>query len=262
MTDNPVFHIYPDVSFGFSIVPSYVSFFAGLNGKLEQNIPQKIILENPFIVRDGSLFKLKNTDKALIVSAGLKGNTGMKGNYLLSASYSIINNILFYTNFVFPDSVFAPEMGNHFIPVFDDAELLNLHGELNGRITDKVVYNGTANYYKYTLTDNDFAWGKPSWDGSLGLKYNLRDKIIAGVDVNAIGERRLVASVINPLPPATSVIFHMPVHVNFNLSAEYRYTKILSFWFKLNNISLSRYYEWAYYPSQRFIGLVGFTYSL
>jgi hypothetical protein len=262
MTDNPVFHIYPDVSFGFSIVPSYVSFFAGLNGKLEQNIPQRIILENPFIVRDGSLFTLKNTDKALIVSAGLKGNTGMKGNYLLSASYSIINNILFYTNFVFPDSVFAPEMGNHFIPVFDDAELLNLHGELNGRITDKVVYNGVANYYKYTLTDNDFAWGKPSWDGSLGLKYNLRDKIIAGVDVNAIGERRLVASVINPLPPATNVIFHMPVHVNFNLSAEYRYTKILSFWFKLNNISLSRYYEWAYYPSQRFIGLVGFTYSL
>ncbi len=262
MTTNPEFHVYPDISFGFSIVPSYISFFTRLNGKLEKNTPQKIILENPFMVSDGSLFTLNNTDKALIVSAGLKGNTGLKGSYLVSASYSIINDILFYTNFVFPDSVFAPEMGNHFIPVYDDVELLTLHGELNGKITNKIVYNGNANFYKYTLVENDFAWGKPSWDGNLGLKYNLRDKIIAGIDMAAVGERKLVASVINELPPATNVIFSMPVHVNFNLSAEYRYTKILSFWIKFNNISFNRYYEWAYYPSQRFIGMIGFTYSL
>lgn len=262
LTTKPLFHVYPDVAFGFSIVPSYVGFFAGLGGKLEKNIPRNIILENPFIVKDGSLFRLKNTDKALIVSAGLKGNTGLEGNYLVSASYSIINNILFYTNFVFPGDIISPEMGNHFIPVYDDAELLTIHGELNGRITDKISYIGNANYYKYTLTENEFAWGKPSWDGNLALKYNLKDKIIAGIDVTALGERRLVSSRINLLPPATNVIFTMPVHVNFNLSAEYRYTKILSFWFKLNNISFNRYYEWAYYPSQRFIGLIGFTYSL
>jgi hypothetical protein len=262
MTDKSKFHLYPDVAFGFSIVPSYLSFFAGINGELEKNTPQKIILENPFVVRDGSLFTLKNTDKALIVSAGLKGNSGIEGGYLVSASYSIINDILFYTNFIFPDSVFSPEMGSHFLPLEDDAELLTIHGEMNGRITDKIAYGGNANYYKYTLVENDYAWGKPSWDVSMGLKYNLRDKIITGMDVTATGERRLLASVINELPPATSVIFHMPVHVNFNLSAEYRYTKILSFWLKFNNISLNRYYEWAYYPSQRFIGLIGFTYSL
>ncbi len=262
LTTEPLFHLYPDVAFGFSIVPSYVSFFTGLGGKLEKNSPRNIIPENPFIVKDGSLFTLKNTDKALIITAGLKGNSGLDGNYLVSASYSIINDILFYTNLVFSDNIISPEMGDHFIPVYDDAELLTIRGELNGRITDKISYIGNANYYKYTLTENEFAWGKPPWDGSLELKYNLRDKIIAGVDVTALGERRLVSSRINQLPPATNVIFTMPVHVNFNLSAEYRYTKILSFWFKLNNISFNRYFEWAYYPSQRFIGLVGFTYSL
>jgi len=262
MTDKPDFHIYPDLSFGFSIVPSYISFIAAINGNLEQNTPQNIIPDNPFIVRDGTLFRLKNTDKKLAVSAGLKGNTGIGGNYLISASYSVIDDFLFYTNYIFPGDLITPERGNHFIPIYDNVELLNIHGELSGKISDKLNYNGKANYFKYTLMENDYAWGKPSWDGSLGLKYNLRNKVIAGLDMNVSGERRLMASVINELPPATSIIFHMPVFANFNISTEYRYTKILSFWFKLNNISFNRYYEWAYYPTRRFIGMIGFSYSL
>ena len=89
MTDAAELHVYPDVNFSFNIVPSYVSFFAGLSGKLEKNEPLKIISENPFLVTDGSLYKLPNTSHDLVISAGLKGNTGIGGNYLLSASYSL-----------------------------------------------------------------------------------------------------------------------------------------------------------------------------
>ena len=60
----------------------------------------------------------------------------------------------------------------------------------------------------------------------------------------------------------TPLVFDMPVHLNLNLSAEYRYSKILSLWAKFDNISYNRYYEWACYPSQRFLCMVGFTYSL
>ena len=59
-----------------------------------------------------------------------------------------------------------------------------------------------------------------------------------------------------------SEIIDMPVHFNLNLNAEYRYSKILSFWTRLDNISINRYYEWAYYPSQTFLFMLGFTYSL
>ena len=52
---KPVFHIYPDMNFGFNIVPSYVSFFAGLSGKLEKNDPLKVlfrksIFDNPEVI--------------------------------------------------------------------------------------------------------------------------------------------------------------------------------------------------------------------
>jgi hypothetical protein len=208
---------------------------------------------------------LPNTDHALIISSGLKGNTGIGGNYLVSASYSLINDMLFYSNIIFPFGMLAPEVGNHFIPLHDDVELLNIHGEIGGLISDKISYNGSANWYKYTLSENDFAWNKPAWDTRIGVKYNLKDKIIIGAELTGIGKRKLHVMVLNIMSsstPTTHIILDMPVHFNLNLSAEYRYSKILSFWAKFNNISYNRYYEWAYYPSQRFLCMLGFTYSL
>ncbi|TAL74859.1 MAG: TonB-dependent receptor [Bacteroidetes bacterium] len=257
LTATPVFHIYPDFNFSFSVVPSYIGFFAGLSGKLEKNDPLKIISENPFLLKDGRLFSLPNTDHALVVSAGLKGNTGIEGNYLVSASYSVINDMLFYFNFVS-----LPEVGNNFVALSDDVELLKIHGEISGKISDKISYNGVASWYKYTLATNEYAWNKPDWDARIGIKYNLRDKIIAGAELTGIGKRKLHVSDLFPIDFLSFGYFQTPVHINLNLSAEYRYSKILSFWTKFNNISNNRYYEWAYYPSQRFQFMLGFTYSL
>lgn len=264
MTLSSVLHIYPDVNFGFSIVPSYIRFFAGLSGKLEKNDPLKIVSDNPFLIRDGSLFRLPNTDYQLVVTAGLKGNTGLGGNYRLSASYSLINDMLFYSNIVLSDPIIADGKGNFFAPMADDVELLNIHGEMGGNINDKLSFYGVANLYKYTLSGNKYAWNKPDWDGKIGLKYNLRDKIIAGMELTGQGKRNLIVNGdISRLSASdTPSIIEMPSHFNLNLTAEYRYSKILSIWARFNNISYNRYYEWAYYPSQRFLGMIGFTYSL
>lgn len=256
-----VLHLYPDVDLNLTIVPSYVSFFAGLSGKLEKNDPLKIISENPFLIRDGSLFRQPATSHDLVISSGLKGNTGMGGNYRLSASYSLISDMLFYSNIVSPDTIIHPDKGNYFKAIPDDVELLNIHGEMSGPISDKISYYGSANLYKYTLSRFQYAWNKPGWDGQIGLKYNLRDKIIAGSDITVQGKRRMI---VNAVPSATDagLEIEMPAHFNMNLSAEYRYSKILSFWTKFNNIANNSYYEWAYYPSLGFMFMLGFTYSL
>ena len=256
------FHFYPDARFSFNIVPTYITFFAGLNGKLEKNTPDKVIEENPFLLRDGSLYTLPNTSHSLILSGGLKGNTGIEGNYLISASYSMITEMLFYSNLIFNDPLFDYQVGNHFFPIADDAELFNLHGEINGLIGDKLSYRGIANYYNYNLSRNDYPWGKQPWDGQFGIKYNLRNKIIAGIELTALGKRRFLSVTNDLYLPSTSYVFKSPVHVNANISAEYRYTRILSFWLKLNNLAVNRNYDWAFYPSQRFMVMLGLTYSL
>lgn len=264
LTNSPVFHLYPDINFGFNIVPSYIRFFTALGGNLEKNDPKAIIDVNPFLIPDGRLFKAPNTDNSLIVTAGVLGNNGMNGNYLLSASYSVINDMLFYSNLVYPDSLFINEHGNYFIELPDDVELFKIHGEMSGAITDKLSFSAKGNYYDYSLSEQIYAWNKPEWDARLGLKYNLKNKILAGAELTAIGPRKQIVTrdITVPVPLVSPIGFGMPTHINMNLSAEYRYTKILSFWMKFNNISNNRYYEWAYYPSQRFLFMVGFTYSL
>jgi hypothetical protein len=258
-------HIYPDVTFDIHVVPSYVTFFSGLSGKLERNLPSKLINENPYIVSDkyNYLYRLPDTDHSLIVSAGLKGNTGIGGNYLVSASYSIINTMLFYSNLVTPALIDPEVNGNYFTPLSYDGNLFNLHGELSEAINDKLTISGQANYYKYSI-GNETPWNKPAWDGNVNVKYNLRDKIIAGIGLNGIGKR---TSVINGDYLSVQAGFPKSVvglssNFNLSLSAEYRYSKILSFWAKIDNIAYNRYYEWAYYPTHRFLAMVGFTYSL
>ncbi|HZY24568.1 MAG TPA: hypothetical protein VFE71_01970 [Bacteroidales bacterium] len=259
MTTTAMVHVYPDINFGFSLVPTYINFFAGLSGKLEKNEPLKIITENPYVIGDGSLFKIPNTSHDLIVATGFKGNTGIGGNYLLSASYSLISDMIFFTNILS-----GVEKGNYFLPLTDDVELFNIHGEMNGPISDKLSFISAANYYKYTLSHFAFAWNKPDWDAKIGLKYNLRDKIIAGMEISLEGKRKeIVDGQLPVLFDAAGPFFvDLPAHFNLNLNAEYRYSNILSFWAKLDNISNKRYYEWAFYPTHGFMFMLGFTYSL
>jgi hypothetical protein len=264
LSSSANFHVYPDINFGFSIVPSYMEFFAGLGGDLEKNTPESVIAVNPFILPDGRLFKIPNTDNALVVFGGLKGNNGINGNYLLSASYSVVNDLIFYSNLYYPDSLFLFERGNHFIILPDNGEVLNIHGEMSGKITDKLSFLLKGDYFSYNLARQAYAWNRPEWQAGLGFKYNLRDKIIAGAEFTGLGKRKEIVTrdISTPVPLIPPTVFEFPAHINLNLSAEYRYTKILSFWLKLNNISYNRYYEWAFYPSQRFMGMIGFTYSL
>ena len=174
----------------------------------------------------------------------------------------MINNMLFFSNLIFHDPVFNPQTGNLFIPLKDDAVLFNFHGEINGVISDKISYNGKINYYNYKLSNNEYPWSKQPWDGQVNVKYNLRDKIIAGVELSAMGKRKFISTKNDIYLPTSTYIFKSPMHVNINLNAEYRYTKILSFWLKVNNIAFNRNYDWAFYPTQRFMGMLGLTYSL
>jgi len=267
-TNTP--HIYPDINFGFSIVPSYVSLFAALNGRLERNEPLKLIAENPYLasshypdfMESGILFRLPDTNHEIIASGGLKGNTGLEGKYLVSASYSIISDMLFYTNLYNFEPV-QPAMGNYFTAISDNVELFNIHAEMSGRFSEKLTYEWMANYNDYS-TGQEYAWNKAAWDGKIGLRYNLREKIIAGMELSALGKRKNVVNGDNNSFQAGYLpsIFEMPSHFNMNLNAEYRYSKMLSFWTRFNNISLKGYEEWAFYPTYRFQFMLGFTYSL
>jgi outer membrane receptor protein involved in Fe transport len=45
-----------------------------------------------------------------------------------------------------------------------------------------------------------------------------------------------------------------------SLEAEYRYSKMMSFFVKAGNVANQRYYRWENYPTQRFNFMVGLTF--
>ncbi|MDT8402357.1 MAG: hypothetical protein RQ743_11735 [Bacteroidales bacterium] len=248
---------YPDLKLQFSIIPTVLNMYVGLDGDYKNNNASEIVYINPFIVKyvPGSpvepslnLYSILPSDTKLRVRGGITGHASLNTSYRLSASYSMFENMVFFKN----DTLH----GRGLVPVYDTGELLELKGGFISKINKELSLSAQAGYYNYTLEYLDEAWHKPSWEGSMIINYNLRDKIIAHADIHAISKRYA------GLGPDPYTLAELPMNVSLSLGLEYRYTKILSFWARLNNIALERYYEWNYYPSQRFLFMAGFTYSL
>lgn len=249
---------YPDLKLQFSIIPTILNMYVGLDGEYKNNNAGEIVYENPFIVNHepGSavrpsvnLYSILPTDTKLRVKGGITGHASLNTSYRLSVAYSMFENMVFYKN----DTL----EGRALVPVYDTGELLELKGGLTGRINKELSVSLQAGYYNYSLEYLDQPWHKPSWDGSVAVNYNLRNKIIAHADIHAISKRY---AGLGPDDPYTLV--ELPMNASLSIGLEYRYTKILSFWTRLNNIALDRYYEWNYYPAQTFLFMAGFTYSL
>ena len=86
--------------------------------------------------------------------------------------------------------------------------------------------------------------------------YNLKEKIIVKADIFAIGE----AYAREYDESGSPVAVKLRSVVDLNLELEYRYTRKLSTYLRLNNLSAQRYYRWNQYPTMRFSFLGGLTY--
>ena len=241
-------YFYPDVSFTFRVIPKFLRVRVAVDGSLENNQAHNAVYLNPWLMPGDTLFTLRNTDNQLRISAGLSGNMNVAATYAFDVSYTLFKDILLFRN-----DTTGP--GNYFLPVYDDGNLLKVHGEVTYPVNHLLKLSLLANYYGYDLSSQEYAWHKPGWEGSLKADYNLRNKIVASAELSLIGPRHAMVA-------APEKVVNLPVHPNLNLGVEYKYTQALSFWLKCDNISYNRYYEWNYYLARNFMILAGFTYSL
>lgn len=260
--DVQPFHFYPKGSFEFNVVKQILVPYMGVDGYLESNNYRKTVEENPYVVPS---LALKPTSHKLIAYLGIKGRVGQGFLYNLRGSYSIIDNQYFFVN----DT--SQVLKNQFSVVYSDITRLQLHGEISIKPSDSWKVFLKANYYSYTLStmkladgtsrnlrNDDYAWNMPNFDISLQGRYNMGDKILVTMGVYAIGKRYYEDFSIQLDGDGPT----LPLAVDVNLGLEYRYSKLLSFWAKFNNIAAQRYYLYNQYPSFRFRGMVGFTYAL
>jgi len=239
-------HFYPRASFQFNIVKEVIVPYFGVDGYLESNNYRSTVEENPYVVPGLSV---RPTSHKMIAYLGLKGRVTDAFVYNFKGSYSIIDDQYFFIN----DT--SSPLQNQFTVVYDDITLLRLHGEFAIRPAESWKIFLKGNYYNYTLVREEHPWNKPSFDVSLLARYNMSDKILINMGIYTIGARYYEN--FSSGSDAT-----LPLTVDANLGIEYRYTKLLSFWIRFNNLAAQKYYLYANYPSYRFRAMVGLKYAL
>ena len=238
------FYFYPQINFNYDIYENIIIPYAGVNGGLIKNSFKQLTTENPFI---DSTLRYANTNNKYNLFLGLKGNLSSNTSYDARVTYSQFDNLHFFV--VNYNDI--NKMYNRFNVVYDTASLLNISGQINYQLNEKLKLIAKGDYNLYTPKNLDYAYHKPSFFLTFTGAYNLRNKIIVKADLFFVGSQW-----------AKSQYIDKPLNGYFdgNIEAEYRYTKTLSFFARFNNIANQRYYKWESLPSQRFNMMIGLSF--
>ncbi|MEX0980976.1 MAG: hypothetical protein WD577_07420 [Bacteroidales bacterium] len=240
-------HFYVKGKFSFNIVREVLVPYFGVDGYQETNNYMKITEENPYAVPG---LVVTPTNHRIIVYTGLKGKVTDYLAWNFRGSYSAVDDQYFFVTDTTND------LHNQFTVRYDDMTVMNVYGELNIAPTESFRMFLKGNFYDYQTSREDYAWYKPAFDASLQARYNLGDKILTDAGLFVIGPRYYPSLVEGGDPEKLNTT------IDLNLGVEYRYTSLLSFWARFNNISAQPYYMWNNYPSYRFRLMLGFTYGM
>ena len=240
-------HFYPRAKLLFHVVPQYLTSYVGVTGTLEQHTYRSITGENPFLVPG---LEVESANRKLSFYGGFNGSFSRRSSYHLRGSFSLIDHMYFFVN----DTVSS--LGNTFSLEYDNVQLGRIFGEVNTDIGTRSHVSLRGNYYNYTVSVQDRAWHKPDFDIAAIWNYNIRDKILVGLEAYYVGTRYAKSYEVSRSE------YVLDGFLDLNLKLEYRYSKILSAFLQFNNLLGKGYQIWNQYPVQRFSIFGGFTYAL
>ena len=240
-------YIYPSIEFQFTMLKDIFIPFIGYDGYLRPNTYRAIVEENPFITPG---LAVPMTKTKMQIYAGLKGTITSKLSYYLRADFFSSENEYFFVN----DTAYS-HVQNHFTVIADNLMTYNIRLDLYFNPIEALDFGLKFNYSHYAPKIEVKAWHKPEFTFDFSAKYNHRNKIIAGLDVICIG-KRYAKKFFDP----DKEFIELNSAFAVSIGAEYRYTKNLSFFTKIN--SGAKYERWNFFPSHKFNAMAGFTYSL
>jgi len=238
------FYFYPQINFNYDIYENIIIPYAGVNGGLIKNSFKQLTTENPFI---DSTLRYANTNNKYNLFLGLKGNLSSNTSYDARVTYSQFDSLHFFV--VNYNDI--NKMYNRFNVIYDNASLLNISGQINYQLNEKLKLIAKGDYNLYNPEILKYAYHKPSFFLTFTGAYNLRNKIIVKADLFFVGSQWALSQ--NENKPLKG-------YFDGNIEAEYRYTKTLSFFARFNNIANQRYYQWESLPSQRFNMMIGLSF--
>lgn len=240
---------YPIAGAELNLINDRLFVYATFDGELQKHTLRDVSMINPFINTNSPL---AFTNKKHELRGGFKGSISSFASFNLSVSTSSWGDYAFFVT----DT--SQILNNQFSIIYDDMRMFNLRAELFSNVGERLKLLLGADYYEYTLENELEAWHMPTLKLSLSAKYNMQDKIILSTGV--FGRNSTYAKVFDDEGNVTRREVH-GFHFDLNLGVEYRYTKILSVFINLNNVSNKPLERWFNYPSQRFNIMGGVSYA-
>ncbi len=234
------------------IVPNTLNIFLGVDGMAERNTFRSYMTINPFI--NTEIIPVDNTVTRSILFGGVNGGFGGAYNYRLMVKNRKIENLPLFVNDTLPvmsDTTIITS-GTRFTAVYDNVDILTFSAEIQMAFGKKITTELQGLYHIFSPETQSKAWHMPRYEGVLSVTYNIADKIYGRANVFVFGDRYAIDEVLE--------IKLKPVY-DFNLEAEYRYTKFLSAWVRINNFTNQRHFLWKNYPSHRLNAMLGVSYT-
>jgi hypothetical protein len=246
------FYFYPQLNLSYNVYENIIIPYAGVTGGLIKNSFKSLILENQFA---DTTLNYANTNNKYNIFLGVKGNLSSKTSYNAQVKYSQYDSLHFFViNYSGTN-----QMYNRFRILYDNTSLLNVSGQLKYQIKEKLNLIAKGNYYLYNPKNLTRAYHKPEYDITFSGIYNLQSKFIIKADLFFVGNQWALTQV-SQSGEAVLTPKQLKGYADLNLEGEYRYSKMLSFFARFNNIANQRYYKWDRFPSQRFNFMVGLTF--
>ncbi|MFM9008926.1 MAG: hypothetical protein ACKOQY_03745 [Bacteroidota bacterium] len=245
------YRIYPEAQAEYRIIADAVRVYGALYGDLQRNDLSRFAQENPFF---GNFVPLVNTNDKLVLKAGTAIRMEHDLMFTAEARFRRSRHLPFFYN------TWNADFPNTFTVQYDNGEVFTLLSTIEYKRTEKSSLSASVEYNRYSLDELERPFYAPRLRAGLNGHYRIGEKILVKADVflnngmDGLSYTKQDSLVI-------SNVTELKGWVDFNLSVDYRYSKQLSAWISMNNIGFSRYFRWYDYPSYRFLGMAGISYS-
>ena len=146
---------------------------------------------------------------------------------------------------------------NRFSVNYIDVKQLHINVNYDRKINEIIGLNANANYYNWDIE----VYHKPNFTCDISAPINLRNKIKVAPSLNYIGKRNTISSFDSEMDLITPFFQEIPSQFHMNLGVYYNYTKNISAYLKLNNLTNSKQDVWIGYREVGFNGILGLNYS-
>jgi TonB dependent receptor. len=147
------------------------------------------------------------------------------------------------------------------------ATVNGFNGELDYKVSGAVNLFGRIEFKDYKLASEEEPWNLPKFKLTAGTAININNKVkvtgsllIRGVTYDRPNAAMFTATYGAPLPTPV-ITAEVSQYVDLSGSVEYKVTKQISIFGRVNNILNSTNQTWLYYPDYGFNIFGGASYS-